>query len=279
MMPEMVLHSSNRSGLALNWGVFLGTVRAMVLRWASNTILLVRSPIYPLLSLIAFKIVYDISGQTTIDQAKVMGFLVTGVLAVQAWQATVWGAGSALQNEMWSGTIGSILMAPGSSTAVILGHTIGNFVFTLPSILIAFVAGQLLGAEYNLAHPIAMLVALAAVYISCICVGLCFSGLFILSRQANAFANFLQEPIHLLGGFYVSRSLFPDWVHRVSDVIPLAHAVDALRAAALDGASLSTIADELLATAVTSAVFIAVGVWSLARPDRAVRRSGTLDLL
>lgn len=278
-MSMVAVSPANRSGLALNWGVFCATVRLMVLRWASNTIQLIRGPLYPLLSLIAFKIVYDISGQTTVDQEKVMGFLVTGVLATMSWQATVWGAGIALQSEMWSGTIGTILMSPGSSTAVILGHTFGNFVFTFPSVLVAFVAGQALGAEYNLEHPVAVLIALAAVYISCICVGLCFSGLFILSRQANAFANFLQEPIHLLGGFYVSRSIFPDWLQRVSDIIPLAHALDALRAATLDGASLAEIGDDLLAMAITSTLFVVLGVWSLARLDKAVRRSGTLDLL
>jgi ABC-2 type transport system permease protein len=276
MQPAMRL---NRGGFALNWGVFLGTIRALMLRWASNTIQLIRSPMYPLLALLTYKIIYDISGQTTIDKPQVMGFLVTGILATQAWQATVWGAGSALQNEMWSGTIGSILMAPGSSTAVILGHTFGNFLMTAPSLLIAFLAGELMGAEYDLSHPLAIGIALAAVYLSCVCVGLCFSGLFILSRNANAFANFLQEPIHLLGGFFISRALFPDWVQRISDLIPLAHAVDALRKAALEGSSLSGIGSELLATAITSGVFATIGVWSLARLDRAVRRSGTLDLL
>ena len=276
MQPVLL---ANRHGLALNWGVFHGTIRAMMLRWASNTIQLVRGPIYPLLALITYRIIYDISGQTTIDQSHVMGFLVTGILATQAWQATVWGAGSALQNEMWSGTIGSVLMAPGSSTAVILGHTFGNFLMSAPSLLIAFIAGQLFGATYDFSHPLAIVVALATVYLSCVCVGLCFSGLFILSRNANAFANFLQEPIHLLGGFFISRTLFPDWIQRISDIIPLAHAVEALRKTVLEGAPLSGIGRDLLAAAITSSIFAVIGAWSLARLDRAVRRTGTLDLL
>jgi ABC-type polysaccharide/polyol phosphate export permease len=209
----------------------------------------------------------------------VLGFLITGILAIGAWQATVWGAGAALQMEMWSGTIGSILMAPGSTTSVILGYTFGNFIFFVPAVAATLITGQIMGAQWDGSHPFAILISVIAIYGSCVCVGLCFAGLFILSRQANAMSNFLQEPIHLLGGFYVSREVFPEWLQQVSNILPLAHALDALRATALGGESLREIADPLLWCAGTSFGFVLVGVWSLARLDRAVRRAGTLDLL
>ena len=129
------------TGFLLNWNLMLGTARTRVLAYASNTIQLLRAPLYPIFALIGFKIVYDISGQSTVPQSQVVGFLVTGILAIGAWQATVWGAGAALQTEMWQGTIGSVLMAPASSTAVILGYTLGNILFFFPSVIITFVVG------------------------------------------------------------------------------------------------------------------------------------------
>lgn len=266
-------------GFVLNWRLMLATTRTRTLAYASNTIQLIRSPLYPIFDLIGFKLIYDISGQSTVARAEVVGFLVTGLLAIGAWQATVWGAGVALQSEMWSGTIGSVMMAPGSPTAVILGYTLANFLFFLPAIISTVVVGQLMGAEWSVTDPLAIVVSLIAVYLSCVCVGLAFGGLFVMSRQANALSNFLQGPIHLLGGFYVSRDVLPGWLQTVSNILPLAHALDALRAASLQGASMGTIADPLLWCLGTSLIFVLIGIWSLARLDRIVRHAGTLDLL
>ena len=123
------------------------------------------------------------------------------------------------------------------------------------------------------------MVAMLAIYASSLCIGLGFGGLFILSRQSNALSNFLQAPVWLLAGFYVPRSVLPEWLQPVSDLIPLAHATDALRATTLAGQSLGSIGGELLAVAGSSVVFLLLGVWSLRRMDHAVRRRGTLDLL
>lgn len=263
----------------LNVGVTLATTRAFVMRWATNTIMLLRSPIYPLIALVGYKLVYDISGQTTVPTGQVLGFLVTGLLAMGAWQATVWGAGTAIQFEMWSGTINSVVMAPGSMTGIVLGYTFGNFIFFMPAVVVTVIAGQLMGAEWTFDHPLAILCAFVGIYLSCVCVGLACAGLFILSRQANAMANFFQEPIHLLCGFYVSRELYPEWVQRLGDMLPVSHATDALRATVLDGQSFSQVADSLGWMLATCAAFAVIGVWSLRRLDRAVRRSGTLDIL
>lgn len=75
------------------------------------------------------------------------------------------------------------------------------------------------------------------------------------------------------------RSALPEGLQRVSVLLPIAHATDAVRATLLSGAGLGQIAGELLATALTSVVFLVAGLWGLHRLDEVVRRRGTLDLL
>ncbi|MEP6665536.1 MAG: ABC transporter permease [Nocardioidaceae bacterium] len=125
-------------------------------------------------------------------------------------------------------------------------------------------------------HPVAALLALASLYACCLCIGLGFGGLFILSRQSNALSNFLQGPVYLPA---VPRSALPGWLQPVSDMLPISHAVEALHKSLLSGASLVQIAPELAATALTSVVFLAAGVVGLHDMDDIVRRRGTLDLL
>lgn len=255
------------------------TTRVFLLRYASNPILLVRSPLSPVLILVGFYLAYDVSGQHQVDGQNAMGFLVIGMLGTGAWSSTVWGSGNAIQTEIYEGTISSVIAAPGRISAVITGHGIGSILFGLPSVLVSVVVGLAFGAHFQIDHPAAAAVSLLAVYLCCLCIGLAFGGLFVLTRQSNAMSNFLQAPIYLLAGFVVPVSALPEWLQHVSDLLPVAHAIDALRASTLSGASLSDVIPQLAATAATSVLFLAAGLWGLHRLDDAVRRRGTLDLM
>jgi ABC-2 type transport system permease protein len=264
-----------RADIQLVWA----TARVFLLRYASNPILLIRAPLGPALILVGVHLAYDVSGQHQVGGASAMGFLVIGMLATGAWSATVWGSGNAIHSEVYEGTISSVIAAPGRISAVITGHGIGSILFGIPALLVSIVVGIGFGAEFRIDHPVAALVSLVSVYACCLCIGLAFGGLFVLTRQSNAMSNFLQAPIYLLAGFFVPRSALPGWVHDVSDLLPVAHATDALRATALTGASLSDVLPTLGAAAGTSLLFLLAGLWGLHRLDDAVRRRGTLDLM
>jgi hypothetical protein len=70
------------------WVVW-ATVRNYNLQFASNTIQLLRGPTGAVLGFMAIMLVYRISGQTAVARDDVLGFLLTGEIAVYAWGATV----------------------------------------------------------------------------------------------------------------------------------------------------------------------------------------------
>lgn len=265
--------------LRLNLLVTLATARAYVLRYASNPIQLLRAPLSPVLQLAGFVLAYDISGQTSVPANQVIGFLVIGIFMTEAWSATVWGSGNALQSERQLGTISAVIAAPASTGSIIVGYTLGSLIAFLPSIATCAVVGIMAGATFVVASPIAVAIALMTAYICTFCIGFAFGGLFILSKNSNSLSNFLQTPIFLLAGFYVPRSVLPSWLQRVSDLIPLSHAADAMRGALLEGETTRDLSTSLPAALGTAIVFLIVGVWATSAADRAIRTSGTLDIL
>lgn len=260
------------------WWVVLATVRTYNLQFASNTIQLVRGPTGAVLEFLAIMLAYRISGQTAVAEQDVLGFLLAGALAVYAWGATVWACGFGLQMEAHAGTLGPIYASPASRLAAVTGYGVGNFVWSLPSMVSLLVVGLAFGAEFQIANPGLAIVAIGMVYLSALSIGIACGGLFILSRQANSLANFLQTPIYLLAGFYFPRSVLPDWLEPLGAVLPIAHAVDALRAATLAGAGWREVAPELAMTLGGCALFLAIGILSMRRVEHAVRRSGDLNL-
>ncbi len=259
--------------------VVYATARVFLFRFASNPLMVIRTPLGPILILLGFHLVYEVSGQTSVDGLDAMGFLVIGMLGTLAWSSTVWGAGNALQDETYQGTISAVIIAPQRVSSVILGYGVGSMLFNLPALAVSVVTGFLLGANFQVDHPAAALLALVALYACCLCIGLGFGGLFILTRQSNALSNFLQGPIYLLAGFFVPRSALPEWLQPISVILPISHAVEALHKSLLSGASVAQIGPELGWTVLTSAVFLVAGLVGLHWMDDVVRRRATLDLM
>lgn len=258
--------------------VVLATMRSYNLQFASNTIQLIRGPIGAVLGFLAVMLAYRISGQTSVPKEDVLGFLLVGQLAVYAWDATVWACGFGLQAEAFAGTLGPIYASPASRLAVVTGYGLGNFAWSLPSVLSLLVVGLAFGARFNIGSVGSVIVSVGAVYLSALAIGIACGGLFILSRHANLLSNVLQAPIYLLCGFYFPRSVLPDWLEPVATVLPIAHAVDALRAAALTGAGWDDVSGDLVATIAGCALFVLLGIWSMKWVEYATRKSGALNL-
>lgn len=256
----------------------LATARVQQRSWASNVILLLRRPLTPALEFIGLLLVYRISGQTAVPEEQVAGFLVVSILATQAWSATVWACGFSLQLDAWHGTLPGILAAPVNRMAVVLGYGIGDLLLSVPAVLVTLAIGFGFGATFDVASPVLAIVALLMVFASALSIGIACSGLFILSRNANPLANFLQTPVYILAGFYFPVSVLPDWLEPVGRILPITHALAALRATSLDGAGWDDVAAPMLFALVASLAFLALGVWSLGRVDHALRRTGALNL-
>jgi ABC-2 type transport system permease protein len=256
----------------------LAAARMQQLRWASNVILLIRRPLNPALGFLALLLAYRISGQTAVPEEQVVGFLIVSTVAIGAWDATVWSCGFGLQMDAFAGTLPSVLASPSNRIAVVLGYGAGDLVISIPSVLITLLIGLGFGATFDVASPALALVCLLAVFASALAIGVACSGLFILSRNANPLANFLQTPVYILAGFYFPRSVLPDWLEPVGAVLPITHALEALRSSLLAGAGWADLGSKLALALLTSFLFLVLGVVSLRRVDHELRRTGSLNL-
>lgn len=260
-------------------GTLLATARMYTKRSTAYLIDVVRAPLGVLLTFLAWWLMYRVSGTAEdVGGANAAGFLLVGMVGLLAWSSSIWSSGYAIEHERGEGTVGALFLSPASRAAVVAGYGLGSFVWELPSLLVVGLIALLSGARFVVSDPVAALAALGSVYAASLCVGFAFSGLFVLSRRGNLLANALQMPIYLLAGFVVPRDRLPAWLEPLSSVIPASHAVDALRAATLTGASLRDVVGTLGLAAATSAAFAVIGVLSLRRVESVAKRAGRLDL-
>jgi ABC-2 type transport system permease protein len=276
MLPQSPAHF--HGPLAHHWTVIASTCNAYLKRSNAYLIDVIRWPLFPLMLYATWWIAYDVSGQQQIDGAGVAGYLLVGMVGLITWTSTIWASGYAIEYERSGGTSAALFLSPASRVAVILGYGLGSLLWMLPALVVVALLALATGARFSVADPLAPIAAMAAVVVASLATGFAFASLFVLSRRANLVANFLQLPIYLLAGFIAPREALPDWLRPLSDALPVSHAIDALRAGALHGASLAEIAAPLAMTLATSAAFAIVGAISLRRVEYAAKRSGQLDL-
>src|SRR5947209_6147538 len=189
--------------------VMQATVRAYLKRFSAYAIELIRWPLGPLLTFAGWRITYSVSGRTHVGGATAAGFLLVGLFGLITWTSTLWASGYAIQWERQEGTSPALFLSPASRAAVVAGYGIGSFVWFLPSFLCVLVLGILTGARLHVADPVALALSVLALFSASLAAGFFFAGLFVLSRNGNLIANFLQTPIFLLAGFLVPLSSLP----------------------------------------------------------------------
>jgi ABC-2 type transport system permease protein len=258
--------------------VMLATTRAEISRKCAYTIEVVRWPLWPVLYFSVLYLAYQAAGRDTVGGVSAAGFLLVGVFGMGLWSTSVWTSGYAVEWERSEGTINSLLLTPANRTAVVLGYGFGAMLlWVLPTTFILMLLTLATGARFNVSDSLAVLLAGLALVGAAQAMGYLLSGLFVLTRRANMFANFIQSPIYLLSGMVVPLDQLPDWLRWFSYGFPFSYGMTALRAALLDGALLDVIAAELALCAATSAIAVIGGAVLLRRVEEVAKRGGQLD--
>ena len=80
----------------------------------------------------------------------------------------------------------------------------------------------------------------------------------------------------LVGGAFFPVEILPDWLRVISFLLPITHALEALRLSMLEGYSIATLWRPLTALAVMAGTMLPLGLWLFSYAVDHARREGTL---
>jgi ABC-2 type transport system permease protein len=201
-----------------------------------------RNPVWVVLGLIQPILYLALFGPLLENMTRVQGWP-----AGDAWQVFVPGllvqlgifgaafVGFGLVAEMRAGVVERMRVTPASRLALLLGRVLRDVVVLLVQGVILVGCAELFGLDAPLGGLVLGLLVVAAL-------GAAFASasyaaaLMLKSDDAlAALANGLAVPLLLLSGILLPMSLAPGWLETVSDVNPLKHVVDGVRALFLEG--------------------------------------------
>lgn len=176
------------------------------------------------------------------------------------------------------GTLEALLVTPTPAGQIVLFSSLYAFLATSLRVVLILLAGILLfGVDFGNANWAGALLVLLLTVVSFSALGI-FSGAVVLAfKRADPSSWLVQGLSYLLGGVYYPVAVLPEWGKSLAQLLPITHALEAMRLLLLRGAALAEVWHSLLALLLFTAVAGPLSLWSFSLALRRVRREGSLS--
>lgn len=180
--------------------------------------------------------------------------------------------------ERWEGTIEYTFMAPLKRAVHLGGMGLFAVLYGLVRTALLFaVVALFFGLHFAHANFATAVVLLAIASVSFVGVGMVTAVLPLISPEKGAQFGFIAQGLLLVvSGVYYPVSVLPHWMQWIATISPATYALRGIRAAILDGASLSTQWDNVWPLLVLGVVAIPLGLAVFRAGERYAKQHGKL---
>jgi ABC-2 type transport system permease protein len=167
-------------------------------------------------------------------------YVIVGIAMTGLWSGTLFFSSFNIEFERWTGNLENIVGSPTHLATVIIGKTLANTTMSLSSMLVGYtLAALIFDFQLTVAYPFLFFISLLLTVLALISMGLVIAPLMSTNPGATVWANALEFPMFIVGGFLFPVLLLPIWTTPISYVLAPFWAAQALHATSSGGAPLS----------------------------------------
>ena len=251
-------------------------------RYRLNAVNQVIQPLYQtLIPGVLLGATFAIGGQAvglaeTAGTTDIVGYLFLGMLALNLASAGFWGVAFSIKQELDAGTLEPAWLTPTRRETFVIGMTLSGLIIAVVATVILVLVGiWLFGAELAPTLAIAAPV-LTIASVGVLGIGYLIGAVVLRMRDANFFVDAADFIFVVLSGAAFPIIVLPELVRWISYLLPMTHALDLMRVAALDTRPLLPLPLEWLMLAATSVALLVVGRWAWLSTEHRLRIKGTL---
>ena len=206
-------------------------------------------------------------------------YVIVGSVMTGLWSGTLFFSSFNIEFERWTGNLENIVGSPSHLATVIVGKTLANTTMSLSSMVFGFsLAALIFGFQLTIAYPIAFVLSLLLTVVALISMGLVISPLMSTNPGASVWANALEFPMYIVGGFLFPVLLLPAWTTPISYVLAPYWAARALHASSSGNAPFSDVLLSWVLLIVFSVAYWFISAWLFRVLLRRAREEATLGL-
>jgi ABC-2 type transport system permease protein len=240
--------------------------------WISDTL-------FPILSTAAYVYVY----KALKAPEEYVGFVILGGTMSAYWIHVLWSMAAQFYWEKEVGNLDLYLIAPISRMSLLLGMASGGMFTATTRAVSIFLAGSLIfGVDFSVISFPKLFAVFVLTLIGLYGLGMVFSSLFMLyGREAWHGVTLLQEPVHLLSGFFFPVRNLGFTIGLAASFIPLTLGLDAMRQLAFKTGAESGFINvnlEIGVLVLLCIIFLVAAKYSLEYMEKLGKKEGRLTL-
>ena len=203
-------------------------------------------------------------------------FAVIGMVMTTYFMAGFSCFSNAVQNERSTGTLEYVLLTPTKLHKVIFASSAWQFCWCTISALLVLITCSLffqIGFRGNLF--LALLVLVLTTIFFC-CLGILSASFVMVFRRGDPLKFLVGILTYTLGGVTFPISLFPAWMQKISNLLPVTHGLYAIREILLLGKSFADVWPQILILLLFIAVGLPLSLYVFKLSVNVARREGSL---
>ena len=195
-----------------------------------------------------------------------LGFMTSGMTSYAA----------SIRHGQMMGTLEAMLVTPTSLGVIVMASALWTYLRSSLNLAIYLFIGVLMGVSFAGAHWFAALLVLGLAVLAFAALGVLSAAFTLAFKRGNPITAVFGGLSALLGGAFFPVDQLPAWLQRVSEFIPLRHALDGMRGALLEGKGVVDLGRPLLILAVFAALLLPCALLAFKSAVRIAKRDGSL---
>lgn len=181
-----------------------------------------------------------------------------------------------VRDSQLMGTLEIVLLSPTSIAELLFYSSAWVYLLTTARFLLFLAVGTAFGLQLGSANPLTAAAVLLLAIPAFASFGIASAALVLVIKRGESINLILSTGSLLFGGVLYPVDALPAWLRPVSHALPITHALEAMRAALLQGASPALVGPQLAALAAFGAAGIPVSLALFRAAVRRTKATGTL---
>ncbi|HSH36920.1 ABC transporter permease [Schnuerera sp.] len=188
----------------------------------------------------------------------------------------LWSFGSSLRVEQMRGTLESNWLCPIPKISILFGYSVFQLLISIIYIVVSIIEYKIFYNFKFVGNPLLalliILISIPAVY----GIGFIFASLILWVKEANSMVFLVRGIMTIFCGITYPLAVLPNWMKKISQVIPMTHSINALRAVISSGATIGQINKEIIYLICSGTILMILGILSFFYTQRKAKDSGSL---
>lgn len=204
-------------------------------------------------------------------------FVIIGIAITDYLTVSLGSFASEIRNAQMMGTLEALLVTPTSVPTILFSSSLFSFILTSVRIIIYLVYGiTIFGLKLHFTSIPLLLMIMCLTILSFTGIGLISAGFIVIFKQGSPLNWIVNTTSGVLGGILYPVSVLPAWLQPFSHLLPITHALEAIRQILLNGKTFSEVYQEVIILIFFCITLLPVGLIFMRYGLSKARKDGSL---